>query len=100
MVRARLEGLVKSVFAFSLLFATGVAVSAQSEEAWRVLLEQQLLEQETCSVTFLTNLNVKEEEAGTSVRARAHCEDNRSFDVTLEPGKPRFTISACAPTYC
>lgn len=73
---------------------------AQSSESWRVFLEQQLLAEEKCTLNYLTDLSTTEQTAGLEVKARAHCEDMRSFDVHKKPGTPRFELSACKPTYC
>ncbi len=83
-----------------LLLWTGLMSPAHSEDAWKVLLEQQLLAEEKCQLTFLTNLSIKEEDGGKSITAKAHCEDNRSFDVHMPHGRPKFDLSACKPTYC
>jgi len=90
---------------FSLFLFAGVAISgtgfmANAEEPWRVLLYQQLLAEEKCDVTLLSDLSVKQEDRGVSVIARTHCLDARRFDVLLKPGDSKYEISACAPTYC
>ena len=87
-------------FAFVLALLAGWSCVAVAEEPWRVLLQEQLLAQEKCNVTLLSDLSVREEEGGVSVVARAHCLDTRSFDVLLKPGGSKYEISACAPTYC
>ncbi len=79
------------------LLCAGLAGSAHSEETWKALLEQQLVAEEKCQLNYLTDVSEAE---GTGVKARAHCEDKRSFDVHMAPGKSKFEISACKPTYC
>ena len=80
--------------------AVSIAPPANAEEAWRVLLEEQLLRQEKCQVSYLTDLLVTGTGEDVSVRARAHCEDKRSFDAHLPSGGAKYEISACKPTYC
>ena len=75
-------------------------ISADSAETWRPRLEQQLHAQEKCVLTLLSGVSESGEGSTLSVKARAHCEDNRSFDVQLAPGSKKFEISACKPTYC
>lgn len=70
---------------------------AQADEAWKVLLEQQLVDQEKCQLNYLTDVSVTE---AAGIKARAHCEDTRSFDVHMPPGTSKFEIAACKPTYC
>lgn len=78
----------------------GLAGPAHSEAAWKALLEQQLFKEEKCQLNYLTDVSVTEEADGNAVKARAHCEDTRSYDVHLRPGKSKFELSACKPTYC
>ncbi len=78
----------------------GYAGPAHSEDAWKVVLEQQLLNEEKCQLNYLTDVAVTDEAGGKAVKARAHCDDTRSYDVHLLPGKSKFTLSACKPTYC
>ncbi len=72
----------------------------QAEEAWRLKLEKQLLDQEMCVLSYLTDISVKQETGGLSVAGKAHCEDKRIFNVNLAPGKSDFVIFACEPSYC
>ena len=78
----------------------GLASAAHSEDAWKVLLEQQLVKEEKCQLNYLTDVSIIEKTAGTEIKARAHCEDTRSFDAHLQPGKTKFELSASKPTYC
>ncbi len=87
---------VKSA-ALVLAVCAGLAGPAQSEETWKVLLEQQLMEAEQCRLNYLTDVS---ESATDGIKAKAHCEDKRSFDAIRAPGKDKFEISACKPTYC
>ena len=75
----------------------GIIGPAHSEETWKAVLEQQLIAEEKCQLNYLTDVSVTE---SAGVKARAHCEDSRSFDVHMPPDKAKFAISACKPTYC
>ncbi|MEM1199010.1 MAG: hypothetical protein AAGI06_06830 [Pseudomonadota bacterium] len=81
----------------ALAFCAGLAGPAQSEETWKVLLAQQLMAAEKCRLNYLTDVSESDTDG---IKAKAHCEDKRSFDAILAPGKNRFEISACKPTYC
>ncbi|CAN0507395.1 unnamed protein product [Discosporangium mesarthrocarpum] len=78
----------------------GPLAMAQAEDTWKVLLEQQLLVDEKCELNYLTDLSTSENTAGLEVKARAHCQDSRSFDVHKQPAAIKFEISSCKPTYC
>ena len=86
--------------ALVLLMFVGFAQPALSEDAWKVALEQQLLTAEKCRLNYLTDVSISKMADGDAITAKAHCEDTRSFDVHLQPGKAKFEISACKPTYC
>ena len=83
-----------------LVLGAGAVHPAHSEETWRVLLEQQLLAEEKCQLNYLTDVSVTEEAGGHAVKAKAHCQDTRAFDVLMQPGQAKFEVSACKPTYC
>jgi len=83
-----------------LVLCASVANPVQAEDAWKVLLEQQLLADEKCQLNYLTDVSITEEAGGNAVKAKAHCQDTRSFDVYMQPGKAKFELSACKPTYC
>lgn len=82
------------------VLCAGPLAMAQTAETWKVLLEQQLLAEEKCDLNYLTDLSTTENEAGLEVKARAHCQDTRSFDVHKRSEATKFEISACKPTYC
>ena len=52
---------------------------------------------EKCRLNYLTDVSESDTDG---IKAKAHCEDKRSFDAILAPGKSKFEISACKPTYC
>ncbi|MCP5080978.1 MAG: hypothetical protein GY948_04700 [Alphaproteobacteria bacterium] len=83
-----------------LVLCASVVSPAHSEDTWKVLLEQQLLAEEKCKLNYLTDVSITEEAGGSAVKAKAHCQDKRSFDVYMQPGKAKFELSACKPTYC
>ncbi len=88
------------VFGITVVFLLSWLGVVQAEEAWRLKLEKQLLDQEMCVLSHLTDTSVKQEAGGLSVTGKAHCEDKRSFIVNLAPGKSDFAISVCEPSYC
>ncbi len=81
----------------ALALCAGLTGPVQAEETWKALLEQQLLAAEKCRLNYLTDVS---ESTSDGIKAKAHCEDKRSFDAHLAPGKDTFEISACKPTYC
>lgn len=91
-------------FPFACLATTTIGLSAplpaSAQEPWRVLLEEQLLRQEKCKVSYLTDLLVTGSGEEISVKGKAHCEDKRSYDAHLPTGGAKYEISACKPTYC
>ena len=94
-----MQTLFKLMLPLLVLWASA-ANPVRAEDAWRVLLEQQLLAEEKCRLNYLTDVSVTEEAGGSAVKAKAHCQDTRSFDVHMQPGKSKFELSACKPTYC
>ena len=83
--------------AVALALWAGLTGPVQATDTWKVLLEQQLMTAENCRLNYLTDVAETETEG---IKAKAHCEDKRSFDVYLAPGKSKFEIAACKPTYC
>ncbi len=84
----------------AIVLCAGFSHVAVANEPWRVLLEQQLLAEEKCDLNYLTDVSVTEKSNGKMIKARAHCDDSRSFDVLMAPGGAKFDVSACKPTYC
>jgi hypothetical protein len=85
------------VLAYLLLAAP---VAAQNVPAWRQQLEYQLRKDYDCEVNYLSNVEVKVINGDETVLARAHCTDNRAFDVSRPgTGKP-FTIKQCSTLTC
>lgn len=80
-----------------LALGVGLAAPVHAADTWKVLLEQQLMSVQKCRLNYLTDVAETE---GEGIKAKAHCEDKRSFDVHLAPGKSKFEIAACKPTYC
>ena len=81
------------------LLATGTLLAAETPE-WEKALQVQLMRQEQCQLTYLTNVKTFEQMGYTSVEARAHCADGRAFDIDNREDPEKFNIHACGPTVC
>ena len=95
--------LMHNLFKFGvsvIVLCAGFSQVAVATEPWRVLLEQQLLADEKCDLNYLTAVSITEKSKGKMIKARAHCNDTRRFDVLMPPGGAKFEVSACKPTYC
>ena len=88
-----------AALATALLCGTGGPLVAQ-EEVWLTLLREQLLEDKRCRLNYTTNVRRFELGGQQAVEARAHCTDERMFDVVWRPREQRFEIRACEPATC
>ena len=85
-----------------LLFATAIAFavvapspSGAIDEDWRQLLVEQLAEEESCVVSFFSQVSVIRQNDREIIAARAHCDDQRAFDVTRISPATTFDLRAC-----
>jgi hypothetical protein len=92
--------LMAAVFAGAYLFASAWPLTAQEEELWQALLREQLATQFGCKLNYTTNVHKFELGGQQMLEARAHCFDERSFDVWWLPNEQRFEIKSCEPVTC
>jgi len=88
---------------FLALAVLAVATAAQSQEkppSWRDALERQLLKEHQCKVMYLTNIKERNEGGREIIEARAHCDDNRAFDVKRLDRNLHFDSKECGPVAC
>jgi 23S rRNA-/tRNA-specific pseudouridylate synthase len=81
------------------LLTTGALLAAETPE-WEKALQDQLMRQQQCQLTYLTNLKTFEQPGHKSVEARAHCTDGRAFDIDNREDPRKFNIRACGPVVC
>jgi hypothetical protein len=92
---------MKHIFLFLAMLAAATAAAAQDQApAWRDTLEKQLLKDQKCKVMYLTNIKERKECGREVVEARAHCDDNRAFDVKRLDRGLRFNAQECGPVVC
>jgi len=83
------------------LILAGLAMTqAASAEIWKDILKQQLWDEKSCELNYLTNERWFELQGKSSVMARAHCKDNRQFDVEWQEEKQNFAVRLCEPASC
>ncbi|MGI9383568.1 MAG: hypothetical protein ACR2PO_10465 [Methyloligellaceae bacterium] len=73
---------------------------SSAAELWKDLLKQQLWDQNACELNYLTNERWFELQGKSTVMARAHCKDDRQFDVEWREEKQTFAIRLCEPRAC
>ncbi len=83
----------------------GVAISLSpsakaQEQPWEAALKQQLLAEKDCELNYLTDIRSFELLGRQTVKARAHCMDERAFDVTQEGEDAAFTFESCEVVTC
>ena len=72
------------------------ALSAQ-EHLWEKLLRTQLESEKYCQLNYLTNMRPLIHDGYEVLKARAHCNDRRMFEVTWLPEEQKFAIRPCEP---
>lgn len=92
------QRIVRLALAGAMGVAAAGPVAAQTRP-WEVVLKSQLLEQEQCTLAFLTQVEERPVDGVTVIEARAHCDDGRAFDVRRDKPHQAFTIVAC-PNVC
>lgn len=71
-----------------------------ADEAWEVLLRQQLEEKEKCVMSGTLYVRKTPAKEGTIYSGRAKCFDGRLFDFSQDKPHMKFEIRACEPTVC
>ncbi len=85
------------VLAVSVLVPAGASAE---RELWKEILREQLEREKSCDLNYITNERWVEVAGQASVMARAHCVDNRQFDVSWREQKQNFEIRLCQPEVC
>ena len=73
--------------------------TTRSERQWRMVLEQQLLNEKACTMALLSNIQEKDVDGEIVISAYARCEDGRTFDIKRERPHMKFSIKTC-PSRC
>ena len=72
------------------------ATPAQADrEDWAPTLTVQIFDEHQCIVSFLSQVVEREIDGRPVVIAKAHCEDDRAFDIFREGAEGRFEIIEC-----
>lgn len=92
---------MKQIFLALALFTMATAAAAQDQPStWRDTLEKQLQREHKCKVMYLTNIKERNEGGRETIEARAHCDDNRAFDVKRLDRNLKFDAQECGPVAC
>jgi len=95
------RGIIKNIAVFIALgLAAPFLIAATTLPEWQHTLNSQLMKEENCEVNFLSNLKVGVVNGQESVRARAHCTDNRTFDVSRTGRDKPYKIEQCGTEAC
>lgn len=89
----RTLGLVLPTVAAFAVVAPSLSIAA--DEDWRKQLVDQLVEEESCVVSFFSQVSVIRQNDREIIAARAHCDDQRAFDVTRISPATTFDLRAC-----
>ena len=87
-----------AVFGFAGLVS--VLTSRPAVADWQGDLQRQLRQDYNCEVSFLSRLEVRRINGQEIVFARAHCTDQRSFDVNRNNEAEAFQVRACDVQAC
>lgn len=80
----------------AVLVLLGLPSAAQADrEDWAPALARQILEDHQCVVAFLSQVVERQVDGREMVIAKAHCEDDRAFDVYRLGRLTRFDITEC-----
>ena len=86
-------------FATRLAAAATLALAAPAAQAdredWAPTLTVQIFDEYQCIVSFLSQVVEREVDGQPVVIAKAHCEDDRAFDIFREGAEGRFEIIEC-----
>lgn len=92
---------MKNIAALAVLgLAAPFLIAATILPEWQQTLNSQLMKENNCEVNFLSNLKVSVANGQESVRARAHCTDNRTFDVSRIGRDKPYKIEQCGTETC
>ncbi len=81
---------------FGLVLAiAGLAPVAWAQASWEEQLTLQMLQDENCEVTFITQVIERDTPDGKFIQALVGCADQRTFNVLRDKGLKRFTIAPC-----
>jgi len=75
------------------------AVLAQSA-GWEADLREQLLEEKSCELNYLTDSKTYELLGRATVEARAHCKDKRAYDAIRSGNDKLFELKSCEVVTC
>lgn len=86
-------------FATRLAACATLALAASAAQAdredWAPTLTVQIFDEHQCIVSFLSQVIEREVNGRPVVIAKAHCEDDRAFDIFREGAEGRFEIIEC-----
>ncbi len=88
-----------AALACALLLAAPGAASAQ-QPMWELDLSDQLMEQKSCELDYMTGVIEREVDGKPVVIGRAHCKDGRAFDVSRSDEFEDFELKACDIVAC
>lgn len=88
---------VKTVVVTGMALMLSVAIVSDD---WREEVRQRLLKEHSCELNYITGIRSFELLGNKTVTFRAHCTDERSFDVTRAEGSSDFEIRACGNVEC
>lgn len=87
--------LAGALLAAFVLTGPGQRTLAADGEDWRRQLVDQLGEEQGCVVSFFSQVSVVREGDREIIAARAHCDDQRAFDVTRTSPATVFELQPC-----
>ena len=76
------------------------ATAQQTDPAWLVPLEKQMMDEWSCDVNYFLNMNQFQLGNNTVYEAKVQCVDGRQFDATRTGDTAPFDIRACQPVVC
>ncbi len=83
---------------FGLVLAiAGLSSWAAALPSWEEQLTLQMLQDQNCEVTFITQVIERDTPDGKFIQAHVGCADQRTFNVLRDKGLKRFTIAPCKP---
>jgi len=72
----------------------------RAKDEWNGTLRQQLLNEHSCELSFITALRELEIKGHLVTEGRAHCKDKRLFNFARQKPGSKFAITACKPDVC
>lgn len=101
MSRRTRRSIASAGLAILLAAVAAVPPGASAErEVWKEILKQQLKTEKGCELNYITNERWVDIAGRASVMARAHCKDDRQFDVSWREETQNFEIRLCQPQVC